>query len=102
MQTDKSVRPLGSTSDFRDRQGRRVACKNRRRRTERIQRPKKFSLRRELLDDRLDDDVAILEVFDLGGALEPSADFILRRFRDGALLGQPIQVLVDALKPLVQ
>ena len=102
MQTDETLRPLGSGSDLRDRQRRRVARKDRRCLTDHIQRPKKFSLRRKLLDYRLDDDVAILELFDLRCSLEPCANFTLHRLRDRALLRQSIQVFLDALEPLVQ
>src|SRR2546429_540825 len=53
--------------------------KNRRWRTDRIQRPKKFALRRKLLDDRFNDDVAIVQIADGRGALQPAPDFALNR-----------------------
>ena len=102
MQTDETLWPLGSTTDLRNRQRRRVAREDRRWLTNRIQCRKQLPLRRKLFDNRLDDDVRIFEVFDLRCSLEPSADFTHHRFGDCALLRQAIQVFLDALEPLVQ
>src|SRR6266404_1685888 len=82
MEADKTLRPLGGRGDFRDSQRRSVTGKNRGGGAKDIERAEKLTLGRKLLDDGLDDYIAILQVLQRGRTRQPAANLILLRFGD--------------------
>src|SRR6267142_6007538 len=101
MQTDKALRSLGSGGDFGDGERRSVAGKNRGRRAQRIERAKKLTLGGKLLDDGLDDDVAIFQIVQRSSALQASANFTFLGFCNRVFLDEASEIFLDALQPFV-
>src|SRR5712671_6639757 len=99
MQPDKALRSLGG--DFGDSERRSVAGKNRGRRAQCIERAKKLTLGGKLLDDGLDDDIAIFQIVQRSSALQSAANFSFLRIGNGVLLDQASEIFLDALQPLV-
>src|SRR5712672_2997717 len=94
MQPDESLRSLGGGGDFCDGEGRSIAGKNRGRRTQCIERAKKLTLGGKLLDDGLDDDVAIFQIVERSGAFQVSANFTFLGFCNRIFLDEPSEIFL--------
>src|ERR1700722_3653922 len=102
VETEKTVGPLGERGHFRDRQGRRVAGKNRVLRADFVERGPNFAFGRELLNDRINNKVAIFQVFEVGGATQTAANLIPVLGGKRAFIDQALQILVDGLQSFFQ
>src|SRR5260370_27653947 len=101
MEGDKTLRPLGGRGDFRDGQRRSVTGKNRGGGAKDIERAEKLTLGRKLLDDGLDDYIAILQVLQRGRTRQAAANLILLRFGDAAFFHQAGEIFLDAPQSFV-
>src|SRR5439155_11167045 len=95
------IRPSRRRGHLDDRQARRVRAEDRRRGADRVKLGEKLLLRFDLLDDRFDDEIAVLEVCERRRPTQASA----RRFRvlcgRAAAFYKSSERAVDALKALI-
>src|ERR1700719_1341048 len=97
MEADEALRALGGRGDFGDGQRRSVTGKNRGGGAKGIERAEKLTLGGKLLDDGLDDYIAILQIVERSGAFKAAANFIFLRVSDGVFLDEAGEIFLDAL-----
>src|SRR5882757_5723508 len=100
MQPHKSVRPLGRSRNFRNRQRRSVARKNCASRANLVERAKQFPLRRKLLDDRFDHQIAAFQIFYRRSAFQSPPNLALYTFGNRPSFHHPCQILLNPLPSL--
>ena len=102
MHADEAIGARRERGHLRDGKRGGVAGENRLLRTDLIERAVKLALCRKLLDDGLDDDVAVFEIIEIGRAAQAGARFVAVRRLQRALLHKPRQILVDRLQAFIQ
>ena len=98
MKPQKTVGPLRERRHLRNRKRGRIARENRSLRANLIQRAPQFALRRQLLDDRFDHNIAILQVLQIRRPAQASSHFVAFRLRQRAFVHQPLKILIDGLQ----
>src|SRR5271155_1680410 len=98
----KKCMPRKRSGHFGDGKRRSVAGENRVRWADVIERGPQLALGGQLLDNRFDDQIGILQVLQVGCDAQASANLIAITGRKRAFVHQPLQIFVDGLQSFIK